>query len=227
MKKLFILLLLVVACKEKNQTATQFQIEAHTQQIDKVVADTILCPNSKEKPHILVKIEENLHLAVCGYKESDIGTIYSEFDVYPLKNKKDWGNSLLFMSALEKADVIVKDSKLQITKLDFFDNDWIPTFLQEISCKASVCEVSPEKCVFQKPERPDFKLSEIKSYQKSKKSTDEMVIYRLAALALSGDREAQKILVEQENTINVDGASAEALASSKKLILKLQDFNCL
>ena len=124
-----------------------------------------------------------------------------------------------------------KGSELRLDELLWDGKEHVPAFETAIACDAKGCRASsPAACVFEKPKPGSRRaLEQIADYQKGKKLgkvPEKNLIDSLAALAYSGDEDAQA-LFRDRGALSLDGASSESYFEHQGSIDRLKKAGCL
>lgn len=124
-----------------------------------------------------------------------------------------------------------KGNELRIDELIWDGKENVPAFETMVSCDAKGCRASnPAACVFEKPKPGSRRaLEQVLDYQKGKKQgkvPEKNLIDSLAALAYSGDEDAQGIFRER-GALALDGATSDAYFDHQAALERLRKAGCL
>jgi len=183
-----------------------------------------LCPqgigaSSGDKPFYTYTTKQGRKLAFCGWSENKTGEMIkaAEYEVIDTTNDK----VLLQFGALERTFVKENSRTITITQVLYLpsgDNwKYVPVDRYIYRLKETDGEIDFERQYVFKPPRFDKKkISEVlEAYKvlKEKKHGNESISGMLMLAALSGSKEAQKLLIYLKEYLILDGAVAEAYTS--------------
>jgi hypothetical protein len=190
-----------------------------------------------DTPAMAVAVGDSSGLAVCGFTESKIDLnkiIMSEFDVFDCQN----GNSIARYSSSERVQIEFKNSVLHLSEMQGLpigvNWEWrdVVVTTRKISVDAASKDITDPEWVFDSP-LPDKRqitvfLNQLESLRKNKNKVlehIEEIIGKLVVTSITGDKSAEKILLELEQYLDMsfDGASMEYYQQMLGLLFLFQD----
>ncbi len=188
-----------------------------------------------EAPRLVVKAAGSHVLFVCAVKaKKRHGKLEAVgFRVFMIgKNGKKMPHPL-FESELDTKPYRLekKGQDLVLDELVWDGKANVPAYETKISCDAGGCHVpKPAVCVFEKPKPGSRRaLDMLEEYQKGDKAgkvPPKKLIDSLAALAYSGDEDAQGFFKDR-GTLSLDGEASDAYFDHQASIGKLKKAGCL
>jgi len=183
-----------------------------------------LCPqgigaSSGDKPFHTYTTKQARKLAFCGWSENKTEEMIkaAEYEVIDTAN----GKVLLRFGALEWTFIKENEGTITITQVLYLPSgdDWkyLPVDRYIYRLKETDRKINFEReYVFKPPQFDKKKISEVlEAYKilKGKKYGNESISGMLMLAALSGSKEAQKLLINLKEYLVLDGAVAEAYTS--------------
>jgi hypothetical protein len=203
----------------------------------KAPVTTFLCANESgmgQPPKLTVTAGSSHRLFLCAThakKRKGGVELQGGFRVFALgkKGKKRVVYTSESSVSIHRAEK--KGSELLLDELLWDGKQNVPAFETAIACDAKGCRASsPAACVFEKPKPGSRRaLEQIADYQKGKKQgkvPEKNLIDSLAALAYSGDEDAQA-LFRDRGALSLDGASSDAYFEHQGSIERLKKAGCL
>ncbi|MGZ3696303.1 MAG: hypothetical protein ACXWQO_20165, partial [Bdellovibrionota bacterium] len=174
-----------------------------------------LCPavstQPAGKPVLRSNPKAGTEILVCGYedvkKQEGKKKFLSEFSIYEAT-----GNAapelLKMVTALD--NFLVNESKegLELIRLILYHGLFRPGFSSQLKCKSGPCTFTAEKCVFKKGSPGADKVDALLASYKTQKLSGMKFTEKLADLALSGDKNAQKIFATRPAELKLEGAGS-------------------
>lgn len=184
------------------------------------------CPNgigaeAGDAPKIVMNNADGTSLIVCGWAEKTQGkTQFSEFDIYPRSRNRKVGESLFRVGAVSNYWITESNNKLTLEELAFVDQKWLSVFKFDFIYESEKVSRSKELCVFKKP-KVTSKMKLIRP------NMSDSEIDKIAALAYSGNPNAQDVFLKETGNLDLDGHAAETYSSHAELIRRLKKAKCL
>ncbi|MGZ3651501.1 MAG: hypothetical protein ACXVB9_10175 [Bdellovibrionota bacterium] len=194
------------------------------------------CTAGNGQPQIVVNAAGGHRLFVCAlssHKYKGHLELKGGFRVFMTGKNGKKRSKPVFQAELETAkNLVAKVGKeLHVSELVWDGKESVPAFETVISCDAKSCKASsPAACVFQKPKPGSRRaLEQIEDFQRGKKQgkvPEKKLIDALAALAYSGDTDAQAIFHDR-GSLALDGSASDTYFDHQAAIERLKKAGCL
>ncbi len=192
------------------------------------------CPDTNEKPALSVSVSAKTTLIVCGYAENENDSRakprYSEFTIYSTQTLKP-PKKLMSVGALENYWITPLSRKgLKLEEVWWVGKGFTPAFSSTIECENEKCTRSMVTCAFSVTAPPSNQSTadiEKRLGQKDSKTDAETLVAQLFTAALSGDLQAQALLLKTAQPKILDGAAAEDWHRSRGQLIRAMQGHCI
>lgn len=171
---------------------------------------------------------------VCGSEseeKSSEGRVFSEFSIKSANTAGVVTENIKKVGALDDYMISKQGEALQLDEVVLTKKGWWPVFRSSVTCKASKCSLSKEKCIFKLlPSADKWFWEELVPYFEGNKVgqvPDESLIIGAFHVSLTGDKKAVQFFSKRPSKLKSDGASSEEYNRASAMIARLKKADCL